>query len=374
MLNSTLANVLFLTQLFFGGQMLAQTPAALPAVREAVEKATAPTTAPSVQDVKNAESILAAFNKTRTARIARGEERLSIQDLKEPGFWVDSIKELIITTVGFIPRFLVACIFFLAFWILYRTVRRVVFGSLSKTHVDPSIRDMMGHIVKWGILGFGLVIACNQIGIQITALLTGVSLIGLAVGFAAQETLANFIAGVVIFWDKPFKVGEWVTVDGTFGQVQRVTFRSTRVLDGAGCVFIFPNTQMLSHKVCNHSTHPINAVSIPVSIAYRASIDKARELLLALPGDDDRICTTPAPSVGVKELTDGAVVLSLNFWISDESKVGGIRGQYLEKIKNAFDAAGVELPASRMQVYLENSPGLASIAGNGRPIAGSTTN
>ena len=81
---------------------------------------------------------------------------------------------------------------------------------------------MLGHLIKWSIMGFGLVVACNQIGVQIAALLTAAGVIGLAVGFAAQETLANFIAGIVIFWDKPFAVGDWLTIQQTFAQVQRV--------------------------------------------------------------------------------------------------------------------------------------------------------
>src|SRR5207248_10041526 len=126
------------------------------------------------------------------------------------------------------PRVIVALLFIVFFWLIYRAVRRVVLGSMGKAAVDPSIRDMLAHLIKWSIMGFGIVIACNQIGIQIAALLTGVGIIGLAVGFAAQETLANFIAGIVIFWDKPFKIDDWVEVDGTFGRIQRVTFRSTR--------------------------------------------------------------------------------------------------------------------------------------------------
>src|SRR4029079_2651088 len=178
----------------------------------------------------------------------------------------DTIRDLIIALVGFIPRLFVAALFILFFWVIYRAVRRILIGSMKRAHVDPSIRDMLGHLIKWTIMGFGLVIAFNQIGIQIAALLTGVSIIGLAIGFAAQETLANFIAGVVIFWDKPFRVGDWIEIDGVFGQVQRVTFRSTRILDLDGDAVILPNTFMLSNKLENHSTHPLTRVSVSIGI------------------------------------------------------------------------------------------------------------
>jgi small conductance mechanosensitive channel len=202
---------------------------------------------------------------------------------------------------------------------------------------------MLGALIKWSIMGFGIVIACNQIGIQIAALLTGVSIIGLAVGFAAQETLANFIAGIVIFWDKPFKVGDWVEIEGTFGQVKRVTFRSTRILDGAGQYFVFPNTFMLSKKLSNYTTNPATKVTIEIGISYRESIERARLVLLEMVRGDRRIGTHPAPAVGVARYTAAGIDLSLSFWVDDESLARGLGATYLEKAKGALEQAGVQM-------------------------------
>src|SRR5207237_7371420 len=123
-----------------------------------------------------------------------------------------------------------------------RAIRRFALGSMTRAKVDESIRDMLIALIRWTVMGFGIVIACNQLGIPIVAMLTGVSIIGLAVGFAAQETLANFIAGIVIFLDKPFRVGDWIEIENTFGQVRRVSFRSTRILNLDGEVIVLPNT------------------------------------------------------------------------------------------------------------------------------------
>ncbi len=229
---------------------------------------------------------------------------------------------------------------------------------MTKAHIDPSIRDMLGHLVKWSIMGFGVVIACNQIGVQIAALLTGVSIIGLAIGFAAQETLANFIAGVVIFWDKPFRVGDWVEIDGTFGQVQRVTFRSSRLLTLDGDTVVFPNTFMLSNRLANHSTHPLNRVNVCIGIAYKESIEAAREVLLGIVTKDVRIATDPAPTVVVDECAASSVNLKLRFWIEDESLAIRMRFEYLEKAKNALDAAGISIPFPHVQMVLADSPAL----------------
>ena len=306
-----------------------------------------------------------AFEKTRLFQLAEGKQTTSLDQMLKPGFWIDTIKELIVAAVSFIPRLLVSLLFMFVFWLIYRAVRRVLVGAMHKANVDPSIRDMMVAFTKWGIMGFGLVIACNQLGIPIVAMLTGVSILGLAVGFAAQETLANFIAGVVIFWDKPFKAADWLTVDGTYGQVQRITFRSCRLLNLDGEIVIFPNTFMLASKVANHTTHPMSRVSISIGIAYRESIEKARAELLKCIHGDRRIMSEPHPEVVVDKCSESSVDLILRFWINDDKIERRITYEYNEKVKNALDSAGIEIPFPQRQLLLDKLP-LIQLATSGQ--------
>ncbi|MEO6434992.1 MAG: mechanosensitive ion channel, partial [Tepidisphaeraceae bacterium] len=302
-------------------------------------------------------SITQTFRNTRLGQLFDGKTKVTLEDVRNPVFWIDTFRDLIVAVISFIPRILVAIMFLFVFWLIYRAVRRVVIGSMSKAAVDPSIRDMLGFLIKWAIMGFGLVIAFNQIGVQIAALLTGVSIIGLAVGFAAQETLANFIAGVVIFWDKPFKVNDWVEIEGTFGQVKRVTFRSTRLLTLDGEVIVYPNTHVLSHRLSNHTTNPVNRVSIAIGIAYKESIEAARQVLLKLVEKDQRISHDPPPMVVVTECAASSVNLELRVWIEDESVERALSHEYLEKAKNALDAAGISIPFPHVQLLVEGERG-----------------
>jgi small conductance mechanosensitive channel len=298
-------------------------------------------------------SILNAFNGGK----------LNWQDFLNIGVWQQTIADLIVGTLKFIPKLLAALILFGIFWVIYRVIRKIIVGSMARAHVDSSIRDMLGALLRWSIMGFALVIACDQIGVQIAALLTGVSIIGLAIGFAAQETLANFIAGVVIFWDKPFKVGDWIIIDNMFGKVLRVSFRSTRMLNLNGETIVMPNTYMLANRVANHSTHPMIRVEIPIGIAYKESIDAARAALLAIVQGDERICKDPPPSVVVAECADSSVNLLLRLWTHDESVEKAVFYEYLEKAKKALDAAHIEIPFPHVQLMLENTPAIAALRG-----------
>jgi small conductance mechanosensitive channel len=311
---------------------IAQTIEAAPTVDAA------PTTRPD-------DSVSGFIDKT-----AERFNQMKIDDLYDPRFWVEFGKDAVYWTIAFVPRLIVALFILAFFWLFSRVVRKIIIGSMKAAGVDESIRDMLGAIIKWVLLGFALIIAGNQIGLQIAALLTGVSIIGLAVGFAAQESLGNFIAGIMIFLDKPFRVGDWIEIDGHLGQVQRVTFRSTRILDLDGDLVVMPNMTMLSHKLINKSSNPITRVRVPVGIAYKESIDRARQALLQLVGDDPRIEKSPPPLVVVRSLAASSVDLELKFWIRDERYENAMLFEFTEKAKNALDAAAIEIPFPHVQL------------------------
>jgi len=302
------------------------------------------------------------LNSIPLIQALRGERNLTPDQILQLGFWVDFAKDFVYGLLGFIPKIFVACFLFFIFWLIYRMLRKILLGSLAAAGMDPSIREMLGSILRYSILGFGLVIAGNQVGIQIAALLTGVSIIGLAMGFAAQETLQNFIAGIVIFWDKPFKIGDWIEVDGSLGQVKRVTFRSTRLQNLDGDIVVFPNTYMLSTKVINKSFNITTRCNVLIGIAYKESIERARGVLLALVKKDKRIETRPEPEVVVKNLNASSVDLQLHFWIKEERYEDAMQYEYLEKAKEALDEAKIEIPFPHVQVVLEQSPAIDRLA------------
>jgi small conductance mechanosensitive channel len=328
----------------------------MPMVPEAAP-ATQPAATATEADVE-ADNSLISFADRATQRFST----MKVNDLYDPKFWLDFGKDGVYWLVGFVPRLFVAAFLLCLFWLIYRGVRKFVLGGMKAAGVDESIRDMLGMLLKWGILGFGLIIAGNQIGIQIAALLTGVSIIGLAIGFASQETLSNFIAGIMIFWDKPFKVGDWIEVNGTLGQVKRVTFRSTRLVNLDGDVVVFPNTKMLQETLINKTTNPITRCNVAIGIAYKESIEKARAALLATVARDRRIEKHPEPEVVVKALGASSVDLMLHFWIREEKYEDAMQYEYAERAKAALDAAGIEIPFPHMQLFLENTPALEQLA------------
>jgi small conductance mechanosensitive channel len=318
-------------------QALAQDAATIAQLEKALAPALeAPTTQPTTQ--------VAAANaqlQTGIMEVLKGQQKLTLDQAMRADYWGSVVKELTLWGIGYIPKIIVAFILFGIFYVIYRIVRKVLMTSMKAAGLDESIRDMLARVVKVLILGFGIVIAGNQIGIEIAALLTGVSIIGLAVGFAAQESISNFIAGVMIFLDKPFKVGDWINVDGHLGQVKRVTFRSTRMVDLDGDVVIFPNTAMLNRKLVNKTENPITRVNVAIPVKSETNIDEARRVLMDVIHRDSRIEANPAPEMIVKSVGMADMMLEVHFWIREERYEDAMTFEYVELVKKTLDGAGI---------------------------------
>jgi small conductance mechanosensitive channel len=174
----------------------------------------------------------------------------------------------------------------------------------------------------------------------------------LAIGLAAQETLANFIAALVIVWDAPFKVGHAIEVDGVCGTVERVTFRSTRILNFDGQIIVVPNTFILAHRIANLTAHRRRRATVKISIAPESSIAEARLALLAMLRGDDRIAADPQPTVLVEDITGGSVRLLLQFWVGDRPNSGLVDFEFREKAKDVLESAGVALAAGQTMMLI----------------------
>ena len=191
--------------------------------------------------------------------------------------------------VGSIPDFVVAVVFLVGFWAAFKVSERPLRMALSAWGFHQTLVGMLVDTVwRYTVLGFGIVMAAGQLGVNIAAALAGIGVVGIAIGFAAQDTLSNIIAGFLIFLDKPFAVGDWVEVADETGEVSEITMRSTRIQCKNNSWVIIPNKKIIDEVLVNYSRKGDTRVDVPIGIAYKESILEAREVLLkaveGLPG------------------------------------------------------------------------------------------
>lgn len=265
------------------------------------------------------------------------------------------IGRLLTMAVEFIPRIIAALIILFAFWLLFAVTRGPLKAVLERAGLHGTlVRMIVDNVYRFAVFIFGLVMAADQVGINVGAALAGLGVAGIAVGFAAQDTLANIIAGFLIFLDRPFSVGEWVHVAGQYGQVSSITMRTTRIRTNNNTYVVIPNKKIIDEVLVNHSKHGETRVAVPVGIAYKEHVPSAREVILNAIREIDGVLQQPLPDVVVTELGGSSVNLDVRVWIGDAGRERPVYFQVMETSKLALDAAGIEIPYPHLQLFVEN--------------------
>jgi small-conductance mechanosensitive channel len=252
---------------------------------------------------------------------------------------------------------LLAALFVLGFfYLLQRAVVRILHGVLLRTHADPAVSSVGIKLTRYVLLGVGVLTALQQIGVQVTSLLAGVGIAGLAVGFAAQDTIANLIAGFTLLLEKPFRIGDSVTIAGTSGQIIEIGLRSTHLRTVDVRDAFLPNKEIINGLIVNHTMTPQLRLDLPIGVSYEADLDAVRKLLLAVCAGHPLIADQPAPQLVVVALGDSAVNLELRIWLRAGRDDTGVRFEILEKAKKALEGAGIEIPFPQRVVRVLRPP------------------
>lgn len=269
--------------------------------------------------------------------------------------WLD-LEALANRAVAYFPNVVAALFLLLAVWVFVRVTRRPLRAALRRGDFAPALLDLLvDKIYTYTLIGLGVIMAAGQLGINLTAALGTLGVAGIAIGFAAQDTLSNMIAGLMIFWDKPFRVGNYVTTtDGLYGRVDEITLRTTRIRTNDNTYVVIPNADVIDDPLVNHSMHGDIRIQVPVGIAYGADIRQARDVLLEAAAAVDGVLDDPAPTVVVDELADSSVNLKLRVWIDQADRERAVAFATLEASKNALDEAGIEIPFPHLQLYLDD--------------------
>lgn len=265
------------------------------------------------------------------------------------------VEKVVTTVVAFLPNLLMALFILIGFWLFYVISSRALRALLTRAGMREQItRLLIDNIYKFAVVAFGLITAAGQVGVNVGAALAGLGVAGIAIGFAAQDSLSNTIAGIMIFWDKPFEVGDWIEVEGEFGHVFDITMRTTRIGTARNTYVVIPNKRIIDAVLVNHSKHGKTRVDVPIGIAYKEDILAAREVMLAAVKKVDVVAQDPAPAVVVTELGNSSVNLQVRVWVDDASHELGAMVGTLEECKIALDAAGIQIPFPHLQLFIDD--------------------
>ena len=259
---------------------------------------------------------------------------------------VDFFMEYIIR-YGF--QMLGAAIVFAAGALVARWVGKLMRQWLERQDMEPPVRMLLSKAVQIVILLFAGMAALGQLGVQIAPLLAGLGVAGLGVGLALQGVMSNVVAGLSIIFTKPYRVGEHISLIGVEGDVVAIGLFSTTLLHPDCSRVVIPNRKIVGEVLHNFGT--IRQLHLQVGVAYRTNLSEAlvvvREILAQNPG----VLSDPAPVIGISELGDSAITVSIKPWTSVVNYVK-VQGELNQAIIERFRAAHIEIPFPQHEVRL----------------------
>jgi len=230
--------------------------------------------------------------------------------------------------------------------------------------VQPRTQPVFDIVVKIAVIAAAIYLVFIVWEIDLTAWLASAGILGIAVGFAAKDTLANLFSGIFIVADAPYKVGDYIVLDdGLRGQVTRIGIRSTRILTRNDVEITIPNAVIGASKIVNEAggPHVKQRVDIEVSVAYGSDVDQVREVLLACAEGVEHVEDTPTARVRFRKFGDSGLLFELLVWVGDPALRGALVDELNTRIYKAFAAADIEIPYSKHDVHIKEMPQSAGL-------------
>jgi small conductance mechanosensitive channel len=258
-----------------------------------------------------------------------------------------------LTTASIISNYVIPAVLFLVtLTVVYLLGRSVliplVARVLKQQGHDPAVRSLGENVAGVLVWAFAIAAAFTVAGFGSVIAAFGVfaGAIVLAIGFAAQELLGNFVAGIFILKDRPFTVGDWIEWSDGEGQVEDIDLRVTRVRTFDNERITVPNGDLANNAVKNPVAYEKLRQKFVFGIGYDDDIDHAKNVILDEARQHEEILADPAPDIRVTELADSYVGLQTRFWIGDpaRSNFTRIRSELVQAVKERLDAEAIDMP------------------------------
>ncbi len=272
------------------------------------------------------------------------------------------VQALVTRFVAYLPNIVSALILLSIFWVANKAIQKMLSAALIRMKIARQAQGLILRAARVALYIFAVLTVADQLKFNITSLLAGVGVMGLALSFAAQDTVGNIISGVVIIIDGPFKEGDWIQIGQLHAKVTEIRLRTTVLTTFDNESVVVPNKQVSQERIVNYTMTPNSRIKVPIGIAYKEDMQQARDIMLETVKGDDRILLDPAPNVIVTDLGESSVNMQLRFWTEDPLLKFNLMWEYTEKCKQAMDDAGIEIPFPHMQLFLEKSEGLQLLA------------
>lgn len=252
-----------------------------------------------------------------------------------------------------VPNIITALAIFILSLYFARVLSNVLKRVLVKRKTVSGVTDLLSDILRWTIIIFGAITALQRF-FNVTAFITGLGIIGFTVGFALQNVMQNFVSGIILLMQQPFKVGDEINVLNFDGVVLKIDLRTTEMRTLDGRIVILPNADVLSHAIVNYTRSNRRRVDLPLVVAYGTSPEQVREVLQTVMRDVPGYVITPVPEITFTNFGNSSIELTASFWVNTSViKVELAKDAALVKVKEAFESQNIRVPLPSQMFYFK---------------------
>ncbi|WP_408071230.1 mechanosensitive ion channel family protein [Butyrivibrio sp. JL13D10] len=272
----------------------------------------------------------------------------------KPGVIQNYLKDLPDKAFAMLVKVVLAIVILAIMWQVINGITSIVDKSLRKTKIEDATVKFLAKVVKVSLDVFLIFSIAAAFGMDTASIVALLGSAGVAIGLAVQGTLSNFAGGILILLAKPFRVGDYIVVNGAGieGSVTEISLINTRMLTADYRRIVVPNGTLASATITNNNGNTMRILDTMIGISYSADIDKARAVATRVLDANEFISDKYEKTVYVDELADSSVNLRVRGWVkpSDYPKA---KWSMNEALKKAFDKEGVEIPYPQMDVHMK---------------------
>jgi small conductance mechanosensitive channel len=248
-----------------------------------------------------------------------------------------------------LPNLAVAVVVVVGFWLLAKLVRDLLHRLLRRISHSEQVNRLLGQTVFLAFIVAGLFVALGIVGLQktVASLLAGAGILGLALGFAFQDIAANFMAGIYLSIERPFRAGNLIQTKDIQGIVNRVHLRWTEIHIPQGQVVMVPNKQVFENPITNFTAPGERRVDLKAGVSYGDDLDKVRRVAVEAIGAVSTRKQDKEVELFFQDFGDSSINFVVRFWIDFASKQSDYlraQSEAIERLKKAFDENGITMP------------------------------
>ncbi|WP_298649553.1 mechanosensitive ion channel domain-containing protein [uncultured Proteiniphilum sp.] len=275
----------------------------------------------------------------------------SAAELIKAGRFEELFDQFLTGSIDFLGKLLIALlIFYVGKWI----IRRVAgfFNRVFEKRIDDTaLRSFLLNILNISLFIVLIILIINTVGIKTVSIAALIGSVGLAVGLAVKDNLANFAGGVMLLFNKPFKGGDYIEAQNVAGTVQSVGILYTTLTTFDNKTVHIPNGPLSTGNIVNYSTQPTRRVDMTVNVDYGSNVEQVKQLLLDIAENHPGVLKNPTPFSRMAKMNDSSIDFVLRVWTSSDN-YWPVTFDLNEQIYEALNAHGLNIPFPQMTIHL----------------------